>query len=130
MSLSKKIMILSSDTGFVDTVTGIIAAEGREVSAGPGGLPGYDLVKDEKPDVLLLDIGKKDVSGGLEIVAKLRDLAGTAKIPVIVLIDAPDPEQLLAENARDEEYSNVCAALTKTVSPEALLEAFETALNW
>jgi CheY-like chemotaxis protein len=121
LEVNMEILIISEDTELAPVVTGIIeGSDFRGVSA-PGGLEGYEKAKTEKPDVILLDIVKGEVSRGLEIVAKLRDNAGTANIPVFVLVDDPEPENLLAEYARDEEYSNVYAALQKPVSPESLL---------
>ena len=82
----------------------------------PSGGHGLRLVREEPPDVILLDLDLPDLSGA-EILRRLKDDPRTARIPVIVISADTREEQaerLLAAGAR--------AYLTKPVEIGKLME--------
>ena len=84
--------------------TGLIRAlreRGYAVSSAPAGLPGLALALEERPDLVLLDLGLPDIDG-LRVLAMLR---ADSRIPVIVTTARDDdPTLVQALDAGADDY--------------------------
>ena len=74
-------------SGIVRTLTD----RGYETRATGNGLEGLTLIVDEKPDVVLLDLGLPDISG-LDL---LRMLRAVSEVPVIVVTARDDDDEIV-----------------------------------
>ena len=61
-----------------------LSIDGFDVRVAENGLEALDIVKEEKPDLILLDIMMPKMNG-LEVLKKLKSKAKTKHIPIIVL---------------------------------------------
>jgi len=96
----KKIMIADDDPGIVDAVEMLLEFEGYEVSSTVDGSTVLDM-KDELPDLLLLDIWMSG-EDGRDICKKLKSEALTRNIPVIMVSASRDiKESAMAAGADD-----------------------------
>lgn len=79
--------------------------EGFAVMAARDGAEGMCLVKENKPDIILLDI-QMPVLGGLEVLDALKEDNELAKIPVIILsnVDNDTIFQEVIESGRAQYY--------------------------
>src|SRR3989338_4338560 len=92
---SKKptILIIEDDAVLLAALTEKLQFSGYRVSAAGDGAIGLDLIRTEKPDLILLDIllPKKN---GFEILADIKDDGEISKIPVIVISNSGQPVEI------------------------------------
>jgi DNA-binding response OmpR family regulator len=80
----KRIVIVEDERDMADIVATRLRREGYKVDVAHDGVEGFDLIRSEPPDLVLLDIMLPGMSG-TEIAAKLRDDARTMSVPIIML---------------------------------------------
>ena len=96
----KKIMIADDDPGIVDAVEMLLEFEGYKVTSTVDGSTVLDM-KDELPDLLLLDIWMSG-EDGRDICRKLKLTDSTKNIPVIMISASRDiKESAMASGADD-----------------------------
>ncbi|GAA3964475.1 response regulator [Mucilaginibacter dorajii] len=97
---NKKIMIADDDPGIVDAIEILLEFEGYEVTSTVDGSTVFDM-KDELPDLLLLDIWMSG-EDGRDICKKLKQLESTKNIPVIMISASRDvKDSAIAAGADD-----------------------------
>ena len=79
-----KILLIEDDSFLVEMYTTKFELEGFEVVSAEDGKKGLDMVKKEKPDIILLDILMPKMDGFAVLDALKKDTA-MADIPVILL---------------------------------------------
>ncbi len=96
----KKIMIADDDPGIVDAIEMLLEFEGYYVTSTVDGATVLDM-KDELPDLLLLDIWMSG-EDGRDICKKLKQVESTKNIPVIMISASRDiKESAMAAGADD-----------------------------
>ena len=80
----KKILIIDDETLLVDLVKIRLEANNYEVIAAYEGVEGLEKAKNEKPDLILLDIAMPFMDG-YQTLQKLKENDQTKPIPVIML---------------------------------------------
>jgi DNA-binding response OmpR family regulator len=75
------ILIIEDDAGIRAALSRALTDRGHAVQWQPGGLPGLQSVIDDRPDVVLLDLGLPDVDG----IQVLNMLRAVSDVPVIVV---------------------------------------------
>lgn len=93
-------MVADDDPAILDALTLLLEDEGYDV------LPTVDIetvprVKENKPDVLLLDIWMSGINGG-EICKLLKKEEATSEIPVIMISANRDTEEIARESGADD----------------------------
>ncbi len=78
------IFIIEDNPTNLRLVYDLLTAHGFYVSYSSGVGDVVDLIMDQKPDLILMDISLKDQSG-LDLTRKLKDNPFTAQIPVVAL---------------------------------------------
>jgi len=108
----------------IDLVKLILERKGYQVSGASGGQEGWELIKSQLPDLVLLDLMMPDVDGW-EVYQKMRDEETTKDIPVIVITaKAQNIDRVLGLHiAKVEDY------ITKPFKPEDLVESVERFLE-
>jgi DNA-binding response OmpR family regulator len=93
--VAKKILVADDETAIADLLATSLAEEGYDVEKSTQSLRFYDAVRQQKPDLILLDLLMPYLEGEDEL--RLLQLSpDTAHIPVIVITAKPDV-------ARDEQ---------------------------
>ncbi len=84
MHMARKILFVEDEPSLQKTMEKILTQEGFKVLAALDGETGLNLIKKEKPDLVLLDLilPKKD---GFEVLKEMKEDAELKDIPVIVL---------------------------------------------
>jgi DNA-binding response OmpR family regulator len=96
----KKIMIADDDPGILDAIEMLLEFEGYDVTSTANGSTVLEL-KDELPDLLLLDIWMSG-EDGRDICKKLKQTDNIKNIPVIMISASRDiKESALAAGADD-----------------------------
>ncbi|HEY4712555.1 MAG TPA: response regulator [Dehalococcoidia bacterium] len=82
--ISKKVLIIEDDPSFSRAVCHIVEKEGYSVITASNGITGLRMAKEDKPDLLILDVMLPGVDG-FEICSRLRNEPQTTKLPIIML---------------------------------------------
>lgn len=127
--MAKKILIVDDEPAAIDYATAVLEENGYIAISAEDGIEGMEKVRDERPDLVLLDImmpGK----GGIAMYRDLRRDEETKDIPVIIITG-------VARGQRFEESMMKKAPgiplpdgyIEKPMKPEGLLEAVKDALK-
>src|SRR3989344_2704100 len=91
--MSKKILIIEDDTFFRGLISKKLLAEGFGVLQAAVGGGGLDQVKNEKPDLVILDLLLPTVHG-FEVLSSMKADDSTNQIPVIILTNLGQEEDI------------------------------------
>jgi CheY-like chemotaxis protein len=116
----RRALVVEDDEAIAELWTQVLEAEGCEVRRQESALGVAGLLRQWRPDVILLDLGLPYRSGAT-LLAELKADAETAPIPVVVLSGAP--ESLTAERAE-----LAAAVLGKPVSLGRLRQVVQDAI--
>lgn len=121
---SQKIIYVEDDPEMVALVTLILNRKGYGVRGVYNGLEGLELIRQEIPDLVLLDLMIPDLDGW-DIYQKLKADTSTANIPVIIITAKSQPiDRVLGLHiAKVDDY------LCKPFRPQELLESVERIIN-
>jgi len=114
--MAKKIMVVDDEPYIARVIKFKLEQEGYTVISANDGQSGLQKIKEEKPDMVLLDVMMPGLSG-YEVCQKIKQDAELAGIPVVILTakgQERDREQGLTMGASDY--------ITKPFSPNRLLE--------
>jgi DNA-binding response OmpR family regulator len=112
----KKILVVDDEADIVEVVTDRLKAEGFEVISETDGVKGLNRAREEKPDLLILDVMLPNISG-YDICRLLKFDAAYRKIPIIMFTaKASNADKTNAENAGADDY------IVKPFEPAALME--------
>ncbi|MCS7251222.1 MAG: response regulator [Anaerolineae bacterium] len=120
-----RIVCVEDDRDMIDLIRLIVTRRGYElVGWATGGLEGIDVIRREKPDVVLLDLMMPDIDGW-EVYQQMKADPELRNIPVIVVTArAQDIDRLLGLYiARVDDY------LTKPFGPSELIDSIERVVS-
>lgn len=89
----KKILIIEDDKFLRELIVQKLIKEGYETSEAVDGEEGIKKVKEEKPDLVLLDLILPGIDG-FEVLSKKREDSSLVQIPVIVLSNLGQKEDV------------------------------------
>ncbi len=121
---TKTVVYIEDDPEIIDLVTLILARKGFLVKGAHGGRPGLNMVEQEKPDLILLDLMMPDMDGW-DVYQQLKSHDATKHIPVIVITaKAQAIDRVLGLHiAKVDDY--IC----KPFRPQELIDSIEKVLN-
>ncbi len=120
---SGKVMLVEDTESVVLMLTDFLKFMGYEVAVARNGIQAVDMVEQEKPDAILMDVMMPGMDG-LEATRRIRKLNGTQKIPIIALTALAMPgdrEQCIAAGMNDY--------LSKPVLMQDLAQVLETHMH-
>jgi len=79
-----RVLVVDDQPQAVKLVSTILTGEGYEVLKAYGGIEGLDMVRSEKPDLVILDLIMPDMSG-IEVLTELKKDPTTRNVPVMIL---------------------------------------------
>lgn len=94
-SNSKKIFIVEDDLDLAEMLTTYFGAQGYDIATTPRGEEAVDLIREDLPDVIVLDIRLPDIDG-YEVCRRLRSDRRTRHLPVIFLTERRERKDKLA----------------------------------
>lgn len=121
---TRRIVCIEDEPEMIDLFKLILTRRGFEVIGANGGRQGLELVKEIKPDLVLIDLMMPDMDGW-EVYQHLKGDEDTQHIPVIVVTaKAQSIDRVLGLHiAKVNDY------IAKPFSPSALLESIEQVLT-
>jgi two-component system alkaline phosphatase synthesis response regulator PhoP len=121
--MPKKIMVVDDEPYIARVIKFKLEQEGYTVISANDGITGLTKIKEEKPDMVLLDVMMPGMSG-YEVCQKIKGDAELAGIPVVILTakgQERDREQGFSMGASDY--------ITKPFSPNRLLELVKSIIG-
>ncbi len=82
--LKKKIVVLEDDFPIAELLTHLLEKEGYIVRAYSDGLTGFQKIKEEKPDLLILDLMLPGMDG-LDVCKRVRGDSAISSLPILML---------------------------------------------
>ena len=121
---SKRLAYIEDEAEMIDLVRLILARNGYTVMGANGGREGIELIRNELPDLVLLDLMMPDMDGW-EVYHQIKSEELTRDIPVIVITaKALNIDKVLGLSiAKVEDY------IAKPFSPQELLERVDQVLS-
>jgi len=120
--MTKKILIVDDDVVVVHLVESILVSNGYEVVKADDGISAMVKLKEEDPDLVILDIVLPEING-YDICHHLRFNKDYEKIPIVILSERNREIGEVIEAQTNIEY------LQKPVDSQLLLEKIEKLLT-
>jgi DNA-binding response OmpR family regulator len=89
--MATKIAIIEDDLAIAQMYRMKFEVEGYDVETAENGLLGYQLIRDKKPEIILLDLMMPEMNGA-EVLEKVRGEAWGKDIKVIILTNLSEQE--------------------------------------
>ncbi len=120
----KRILCIEDDPEMIDLIRLILGRRGFEVIGAAGGQAGLQAIRQQLPDLVLLDLMMPDMDGW-EVYQQMKADEKTRSIPVIVVTaKAQSIDKVLGLHiARVDDY------IVKPFSPQELLHSVEKVLG-
>ena len=115
----KTILLVDDDDVFVEAVTAVLESRYR-VRRAANGTEGLEMIAEERPDLVILDVMMDHLSEGFDVARKLRNDPETADLPIIMLTGVDQVYNVRMEV--DESWVPCDRYLEKPVAPTELLE--------
>ena len=127
--MTKRILVVDDREALLDLLRRVLEDEQYKVSVLREGREAVERIREEQPDLVILDLKLADASGS-DILEGLRASESTAEIPVIVytaaVLEAEAVSRLISGNPT--RYANV-EVLQKPFDLDALLERVQRVLG-
>ncbi|WP_136807338.1 response regulator [Desulfosediminicola flagellatus] len=120
MTEKKNVLLVDDDPDFVEAVKVIVESGGYNVRVAYDGQEGLEAVKEEKPDIIVLDV-MMPVMDGHAACAALKTDPETKDIPIILLTAVADRVTTSKYSHRDMLESEAEDYMPKPVDPPELL---------
>ncbi len=117
----KKILVVDDEEYLVKLLKSRLLIHRFEVITAAGSKEGLELVQQEKPDLIVVDVLMPEMNGA-EFVKKIRQTYSSEQIPVIVISAQPDTKSLFSEN-------EISAFVNKPFQPEDFIHQIKKALQ-
>ncbi len=129
MNMSKpKILIIDDDPDIVEAMRMPLEANAYHVISARSGREGLKKVKEEMPDLIILDVMMETDTEGFHVAYKLRDQSPEAEykdfrhIPILIITAIHQKTALRFFPKTDEEFLPVEDFIEKPIQPKDLLE--------
>ncbi|MBN1935944.1 MAG: response regulator [Anaerolineae bacterium] len=118
-----KILCIEDEPQMIDLIKLILENKGYEVVGAEGGQQGLEMMRTEKPDLILLDLMMPEMDGG-DVFHHMKEEVELRDIPVVVVTAkaAPIDKVLWMNVAKVDDY------VTKPFGPRELVESVEKVL--
>jgi two-component system alkaline phosphatase synthesis response regulator PhoP len=114
--MAKSILIVDDDEMVRIALCELLRPEGYEIDTAAGGPEALDKIKDNKYDLLMLDIIMPEMDG-LELCRRIRQIEDYQDVPVVFLTaKSREEDRAMGIDAGANNF------LSKPISPEKLLE--------
>ncbi len=123
----KYILVVDDDPDLVETIAMMLESKGFEVGKAYDGVEGEEVIKQKRPDLIILDVmmPRKD---GYKLCAELKSNPDTANIPIILLTAVGEAVPTTKYTHADGMATEADEYIAKPIDTQGLLEAINRLL--
>ncbi len=114
-----KILIVDDDPDFVEATRLVLEKAGYEIISAGSGNEGLKRVREDQPDLVVLDVIMDTVLDGLSMSQRMHDAAELRHVPIIMVTSIANTDY--AALFPTDEYIHIGAFLSKPVAPAELI---------
>lgn len=122
-----KILIVDDDPDFVEATRMVLESAGYQVATAADGDEGLSKAKEERPDLVILDVIMKTVLDGLHMSQEMANDPEQHDIPILMVTSIANRDY--AALFPTDEYIHIDGFISKPVSPDELLTRVSTMLK-
>jgi CheY-like chemotaxis protein len=122
-----RILVVDDDPGFLLICRSILEAEGYQVLEATNGSKALEMVRQERPDLVLLDVMMSTTLEGVDVSKEMKADPGLKGVPVVMISSIATSEY--ASAFPDDERIPIDAWITKPIQPEVLLKTIKRFLG-
>jgi DNA-binding response OmpR family regulator len=123
----KYVLIVDDDPDMVETVGMMLESKGYKVGKAYDGIEGEESIKEQRPDVLVLDVMMPRKNGYI-LCAELKKNKKTRDIPIILLTAVGEAVPTTSYSHADGKATEADDYIPKPVDAGSLVEAIERLL--
>jgi len=123
--MAYRVLLVDDDHEFVEAMTNVLDAKGYVVDSASNGKVGMAKAREQKPDIILLDVMMTTKSEGFDVAREIHKDEKLKSVPVILITGVRKEMSLPFGFEPDETWLPVKGVLEKPVKPEVLLKAVE-----
>ena len=127
MDAAYKILVIDDDPIFVKTTKAILESHGYQVDSAQDGDEGLAKMREDIPDLVLLDVMMGWVLEGVSVSREMMDEKELRGIPIIMVTSIRDSEYRGV--FPQDEYLHINSWLDKPCAPSKLVSEIETTLS-
>jgi len=114
-----KILVVDDDPDFVSATKIILEKNNHVVISAPSGDTGYRRAREDKPDLVILDVIMDTVLDGLSVSQRMHDDPDLRDVPIIMVTSIANTDY--AELFPTDEFIHINAFLSKPISADELI---------
>ncbi len=122
-----KVLVVDDDPDFVKVTTRVLEKAGHEVVSAANGAKALQTMRQETPDVVLLDIMMSYILDGLDVSREMAEDPDLKEVPVIMVTSLTGVKG--SGVFPTDEYVPVDEWLSKPVDPDTLIKRVDRALQ-
>lgn len=115
-----KILIVDDDPDFLNATRIVLEKEGHWIISAKSGDEGYKRSKEDKPDLIILDVMMDSVLDGVSMSRQVYDDETIHDIPILMVTSIANTDY--AELFPTDEYIHIQAFMSKPIDPAKLIK--------
>ncbi len=115
-----RILVVDDDPDFVLVTRAILEAEGYQVTAASDGTSALEMMRQQRPDVVLLDVMMSTTLEGVDVAREMEADPQLRDVPIIMISSIATSEY--AAEFPDDESIPIAAWISKPIQPAVLLK--------
>ena len=127
--MPKKIMIIDDDIDLVEAMRITLETDDYEVIDAQDGQKGLEILKKERPDLLILDVMMGTLDEGFHVAYQIRNDEEIKDIPILMINAVGAQTGFEFDMQRDEDFLPVNEFIEKPVNPQVLLDTVKRNLS-
>ncbi len=127
MEAAQRVLIIDDDPAFVQSTGLVLEAKGYEVDSASSGQEGLSKIREQPPDLVLLDIMMDWVLDGVQVTREMLRQKELLNIPIIIVTSIVDSEY--RDMFPQDQYLHFDSWIDKPCSPDKLLDEMNRVLS-
>jgi len=115
-----KILIVDDDPDFVEATRIVLEEHGHTTTSASSGDEALQLIRKDKPDLVVLDVIMSSILDGLNVSQELQQNPEYKDIPILMVTSIANTDY--AALFPTDEYVHINAFVTKPIAPDQLME--------
>jgi Response regulator containing CheY-like receiver, AAA-type ATPase, and DNA-binding domains len=115
-----RILVVDDDPDFVLVTRVILEAEGYQVTTASDGTTALEMMRQQRPDVVLLDVMMSTTLEGVDVAREMEADSQLRDVPIVMISSIATSEY--AAEFPDDESIPIAAWISKPIQPAVLLK--------